>query len=640
MTALEAQEEGSGDVDAGARRCLLMVHAQNVSKRFASMYGFNLNHMVVCGKLGNRPAGENADFVRVPLTLWFSWTTGDQQCEPARLSGGYLHSVQFVWQAWGGAFGQVPLPPLKEWGVLNPSVEGVHRPAALSFAGNNVDKSYTFVLGEEENSLGSWFVLTRYRTDSGNPPDKEVAVWPSKETPGTHRPVAMAIHEYWGFPPGPGPIPPVDIDVYAVGRVETGDGLVRTMTVAWTESADGSMVLKWTREFTRTTDELEDNVPVAISVSADHVAVLAACYTNNGNAVTYGLNVYNALNGTEHLKPKMLSHEGLTGDHVPVDIALHPDAVFITGYAEHPCGGRKAILTVAYDLIHDSGLLPAWDPRNPATHGPCHGVYVSVADYHLEPVRMFKRVAGDADLFIAGNAKGVSGSGQDMFIVSLRRNFVTGLGGYVRWADQYDSGDADFARDVTALSESFNQTSGTGRKFAWMTGTTYGSDDRARIRTLQYDDAGFLEGPAAGFPYFRQRPDPSRGGWEAEWEPENGWHAEGFKINHLRDLGGFPSTLLEFRVFVAGLMQPIASPTSEWHHVVLRYQEPPPVNPDPKRPYWISVDSAPLGENGAPVDLDVRRLPHEVQQRFWFSGPAPENGDTQWYTAQFLERSP
>lgn len=393
------------------------------------------------------------------------------------------------------------------------------------------------------------------------------------------------------------------------------------MTVAWTEDANGQMTIKWTREFTRSSDEVGHDVPIAISVSEKFVAVLAACHRTQTGQVTYGLNVYWALDGTEWIPPKVLF--ALPGTHRPADLLIHmDDAVFITGHAAHPLTGLSTLLTVAYSLDREApeSLLPGWNPFT-TTSSP---VWVGLPDHELEAVRITATVSeqpggADPDIYVLAHAR-LLGGRQDMFVATFRRAYdpyqppppppsQPGDWGYVLWADKYGANEWNVARDIASLS--WDDELGPSVRLLWVTGSTDGADGRSRIKTLQWSSEYTPIPPdPPAFPYPRILPVPLMDGWATEWDLENGLHAEGFRINFLRKIGGrpVPGGIANTLVFVAGLTKQDAQ--SPWMHRMLSYISSP--WQEPKTPRWDDqVDSAPAPaiDNKPPVGLDVRQIP-------------------------------
>jgi hypothetical protein len=522
----------------------------------------------------------------------------------------------------GGAFGQE-----KDWGDVSPGEQGHHWPADLTYAGDRFQRTFGFVVGEEENGLGTWVTMKRYLAHSQT--ETTVAVWPLRETPGQHRGVGMAsiVHE----PPYSPPI----IDTFALAEVINPGARIRTVTVAFIEDADGGMSVNWTQEFDRISDEDEDTLPVVIRAvhGAVHglVAVLACIQSPTAQEVAYGVNVYNADNGTILMRCRIPAASGWNN---PRDMVLTPTKLFITGESKAP-DGRSVIRTVGLET--ETGVfLPGWASGDPHTE-------ISIPDRHCWPARMI-HARGSHHLVVTGHTKPVQGTDPtNALTFCYESEAVPPSPGLppevvVRWLDHYDSGAFDKPLDLAAnnWNEDLPGNVSLEKDKVWVVGIRRTVNVGSQMQLFQYDN---LEPFAPGNPYPLAKRD-----WndrDARWplEPTAGSDAEGYKIVVLRT--HYPNGFAGKGVIVAGRVQRDATPNL-WDFALWEYtsEEPPPLPATKERNWFVKDANIGTGENNRPEGLDARIIamdgdPNITHRKIWFTGATQMLGGWQWYTAQW-----
>jgi hypothetical protein len=509
---------------------------------------------------------------------------------------------------------------------VSPAAEGTHRPYTLRYAGGHDEKNYTFVLGEEENSVGTWVTLTRYLAHSQT--DRSVSVWPGRETPGTHRGVAMAEIVYHS------PYSPTVIDLYTLAQVQNPeDRFARTVTIAFTELADGTgMGVLWTREFDRITDDSGDTIPIAIRAEDGVIAVLAAVYDSTGTQVHYGINLYHALNGTILLR-KVLPSEHTW--NMPVDMVYHggTGALWVTGTVLDAASSKHFIRTLGLGTSGD--FQQGWAPGDPNTD-------IVLPGDHCAPVRMIESY-GRTQLVVTGRAWPVEGVNSDVLTFCYHKTLATSCPPgqpdevKVRWLHRFDSGSDDVPADI-ATNHWVTQIPGDyiPEDKVWVVGTRT-TQGLKQMQLLQYDSLlpGNPPSPCA-YP-------PGTLDWndrDARWpeNPTEGLSAEGHRIDLLKYV--WPNTP-GIQPLIAGRVQRDELEDC-WDFGLWKYTYQDPIPGPYKDPAWHVVDAGiGSGEGNIPVGLDFRIIGRDglggYIDTFWFTGATMTPEGWQWYTAQWLD---
>jgi hypothetical protein len=498
-------------------------------------------------------------------------------------------------------------------------------PRDMVYCGGMDEKRFVYTIGEEVNADGTWVTLVQHDASPSSPPARQIIVWPAKETPGIHRGVKLTSRIDIAV------TPPIT-DLFGLAHLEGDDGVVKTYTIAYVVKDSGDLAINWTREFHKLTDENEDTVPIAIRASFTYIAVLAAVYSENATKVGYGINVYNAANGTLALKVPIILMP--SGWDMPVDMFFVAGTdfanVMVTGYTIVPQTGKRVIMTAAYDAV-TGNFLPGWDPTDTVNNPQ---LLISQPGDHCEPVRIIWN--NDLRVAITGRAYETAGVDCDVLTVCYEQ-FPTNS--TVRWFDRYDSGGIDVVADGTAANANPDQ-GGAISKF-WVTGTRYTTGGLTQMQLIQYDNIGpFTTPPGALYPEGRR--DWNGVAAHQPLQPTQGQNAEGHHVDVARTVYGAPHHI---RPYISGRVQRSGG-SNLWDFGVWRYNrfEPPPLQP--KGFDWAAVDTnIGSGAGNVPVALDVRFILHDPNgpvrwPKLWFSAASEISSEVQMYNAQWRDVTP
>jgi hypothetical protein len=479
-----------------------------------------------------------------------------------------------------------------------------------------------FVAGTVNEAGRARYGVVRYSVNPGNP-DDAFAIWPFSDD-DLDRPLRAM--DLWSNPSASSLL----AHVYVAGEIPGPTGK-RTLVAAFDQDLGRPL---WTRIFQRPTDDVGDDIPVAVVAIppglgvAAGVGVLVACYNEDRSKVRIGLHAYNLSDSGDRMP--VLLHQ-LTDFTLPIGMAMVGTDLFVTCQARDPLSNMGSYYTVGFKSGWDPNPFATdWDPANPdnLTH-----MVITVPGRNLQPVSI-ARVHSSPETFIVTGTSFDPEAPPEVFTVSYnhgrdRTHAPTVEQQVLRWTDSWTpSTGGSVAQHVSASGWQEDvpppTTTGTGPDWGrvWVTGTVWGGEvEKNNVLVIQYDN-DYL-------------PPACRRHWFANWDRGDN-HDYGIMSQVLfRE----PPHFLRHRVMVGANT---INAAGEWDFTGLKFDVEVTCAAQPRLPAWepqfipyyiAGEDNFLTGFAAAWVQTPVEE---HAFRRFWFTGPSGV-GNYTWRTVQYKD---